>query len=418
MPLRDRGQLVLDGVRQDGSGRVARVAEEQRLRPRRDRRFDRRRIQGEVVLETGRHVADRPTGEYDGRHVRDVRGLVEDDLVAGIAGCPQGEVHRLRRADGDQHLGRGVVGDAVAPLEVGRERLPELERPVVARVMRPAVVKRADAGRDDPLRRIEVRLPYPEADDVVHRREDVEEAADPGRWNRAHALRQGAFGERRADGVRDAHRRNPSGLDRIQPGADAVRVRQVQPVLHEVVDSLLAQRAVNGRGDLLGHRRVLAERQEAVAHDRVDDPGSRLMSEPLRPALLDRDLDPTRREDRPLVSRPGGMPRRAALELRLQPVDDAVHDAFSLGILAGLDRERPLDVGPAARVVVERGPELLLEAALRGVVEAESQDILDEGAQPRDGLLRLGHRAWASADARSAGVCVPGSVVRASCAGS
>ena len=54
--LGDRGELVLDVVREDGAGRVARIAEEERLRPRRDRRLDRGRVEREVVLEAGRDV--------------------------------------------------------------------------------------------------------------------------------------------------------------------------------------------------------------------------------------------------------------------------------------------------------------------------------------------------------------------------
>ena len=50
----DAGQLVLDRVRQDRARRVARVAEEERLRPWRDRRLDGGGIEREVVLEPGR----------------------------------------------------------------------------------------------------------------------------------------------------------------------------------------------------------------------------------------------------------------------------------------------------------------------------------------------------------------------------
>jgi hypothetical protein len=114
----DRGQLVLDLGRQDGAGRVAGVAEEEGLRPGRDRRLDRRRVDREVVLEPGGHVDGRAAGEDDRRDVGDVRGLVEDDLVTGVAGRPQGEVDRLGRADGDEELPRRVVGHAVAPIQV------------------------------------------------------------------------------------------------------------------------------------------------------------------------------------------------------------------------------------------------------------------------------------------------------------
>ena len=159
-------------------------------------------------------MADDAAGEHDRRDVRDVRRLVEDHLVARVAGRPQGEIDRLRRADRDQQLGRGVVADAVAALEVVGERLPQLDRAVVRGVVGPAGVERPDAGGDDPLRRVEVGLPHPEADDVVHRREDVEEPADPRRRHGADALRERALGERRA-GRLGGHVRNSSGWDRM-----------------------------------------------------------------------------------------------------------------------------------------------------------------------------------------------------------
>ena len=56
----DRGQLVLDLGRQDRAGRVARIAEEERLGPRRDGGFDGGGIEGEVVLEAGGDVATTP----------------------------------------------------------------------------------------------------------------------------------------------------------------------------------------------------------------------------------------------------------------------------------------------------------------------------------------------------------------------
>ena len=118
MADRDVGQRVLDVVGEDRPGRVARVAEEERLGPRRDGGLDRRRIEREVVLEAGRDVPHDAAREDDRRDVGDVRRLVEDDLVAGVAGRAEGEVDRLRGADRDQDLGGRVVADAVAVLEV------------------------------------------------------------------------------------------------------------------------------------------------------------------------------------------------------------------------------------------------------------------------------------------------------------
>ena len=210
----DAGQLVLDRVRQDRARRVARVAEEERLRPRRDRRLDGGGIEREVVLEPGRDPDRRPAGERDRGHVGDVRRLVQDHLVTGVAGRPQGEVDRFGRADGDEDLGRRVVADAVATVEVGRQRPAQLDRPVVARVVGPTAHQAGHAGLDDVGRGVEVGLPHPEADDVVHRRQDVEEPADPGRRDVADALAQGTLGERRPIGGQarlGGHAREDSG---------------------------------------------------------------------------------------------------------------------------------------------------------------------------------------------------------------
>ncbi len=111
---------VLDGRRQDGPGRVAGVAQEECLGPRPDGGLDGRRVEREVVLQAGRDVADDAAGERDRRRVGHVRRLVEDHLVAGVAGRPEGEVDRLGRADGDQDLGRRVVADAIPPRRAGR----------------------------------------------------------------------------------------------------------------------------------------------------------------------------------------------------------------------------------------------------------------------------------------------------------
>ena len=61
----DRGQLVLDLGRQHRAGRVARIAQEEGLGPRRDGRLDGGRIEREVVLEAGGDVAHDAAGEDD-----------------------------------------------------------------------------------------------------------------------------------------------------------------------------------------------------------------------------------------------------------------------------------------------------------------------------------------------------------------
>ena len=204
--LRDPGELVLDRVVEHGAGRVGRVAEEQRLRARGDRGLDGGGVEGEVVRGGGRDVADDAAREHDRGDVGDVRRLVEHDLVARVAGRAQGEVDGLGRADRDQDLGRRVVPDAVQPLEMRGQGPPELDGAEVRGVVGPALAQALDARLDDLARGVEVGLPHPEADDVVHRREDVEEAADARRRHHADALGERALGEGGPGGLEVGHR--------------------------------------------------------------------------------------------------------------------------------------------------------------------------------------------------------------------
>ena len=212
MALGDRRELVLDRVGEHGAGRVGRVAEEQRLGPWRDR-------------------PPRPRPGRARSHPRNGSGRAPDvppaNTMAGtyatyegswrMTSSPGSQVARRARStaseapDGDKDLGRRVVADAVAPFEVAGERPPQLERAVVGGVVGPALAQRLDARLDDDPRGVEVGLPHPEADDVVHRREDVEEAADPGRRHGAdalgeRALSQGSAG--RGDGLVHGHGRS------------------------------------------------------------------------------------------------------------------------------------------------------------------------------------------------------------------
>ena len=196
--LGDGGQLVLHVIGQDRARGIGWIAQEERLGARRDGGFHGARVEREIVLEARGDQARHAAREDDRRHVRHVRRLVQDDLVTGVAGRPQREVQRLGGTDRDQDLGRRVVPDVVATLQVVGEGAAQLDRPVVAGVVRPALAKRFDAGLDDDPRRIEVRLADAQADDVVHRRGDVEEAPDARRRHGMHALGEHPFGQRRS----------------------------------------------------------------------------------------------------------------------------------------------------------------------------------------------------------------------------
>ncbi len=201
---RDPRELVLDRFGQDGPGRVAWEAQEQRLGARRHRGGHRSRIQREVVLEPRRDVPHHPAGEDHRRDVGDVRGLVEDHLVTRVDRRSKRQVDRLGGPDRHEDLRCRVVADAVPPRQVLGDGDPKLQRPVVAGVVGPFRAKRGDPRFDHLLRGREVRLPHPEADHVVHRRRDVEEAANAGRGHRPDARGERAFRQRDVRGV-DRH---------------------------------------------------------------------------------------------------------------------------------------------------------------------------------------------------------------------
>ena len=121
--------------------------------------------------------------ENDRRRVRDVTGLVVQHLVARIDHRAQGQVQRLAHADGDEDFVLRVVGSLERLLHVARELLAQLEQAQVGRVVRRAPFQREERGFADVPRRIEVRLPDAETDDVLHRADDVEEVPDAGPRN-------------------------------------------------------------------------------------------------------------------------------------------------------------------------------------------------------------------------------------------
>ena len=170
------------------------IADEERLRAWRHGRGHGVGIELPGVLFARPHRDRGAAREDDRRQVGDVGRVREDDLVTGVDDRRHRRHERLGRPDRDDDLALGVVAHAVQPLEMGRERGPELDRAVVARVVGATLAQRPDAGLDDRRGRVEVGLAHAEADDVGHRVEDVEEAPD-ARWrDLANALRQALAG--------------------------------------------------------------------------------------------------------------------------------------------------------------------------------------------------------------------------------
>ncbi len=196
----DAGDGVELGAVEHRAGRIVRVAEEDALRPRRDRGLDHLRRDAEVGVVGGADADRLAAGELDARGVGDEARLVVDDLVARVDRGAQRGVDALRGADGDEDLGARVVLDSVSVSQVGTDELPQLDHPAVGGVVRLPGLEARDGGPRDRLGRGEVRLADREADDVLHLVEHVEEAADARRRDRPDSVVQEVGGGRRVAG--------------------------------------------------------------------------------------------------------------------------------------------------------------------------------------------------------------------------
>jgi hypothetical protein len=92
-------------------------------------------------------------------------GRRDDDFVAGVHGGEQRVVDHVLAAGADDGLARLVV-EAVLPLELGGDRLPEGNDAGHGRVLGLAAPYGGDRRLLDVLRRVEIRLPDGKADHV------------------------------------------------------------------------------------------------------------------------------------------------------------------------------------------------------------------------------------------------------------
>ena len=174
---RDHSDILLAQRR---AGGVVGVVEDDGLGPGRDGRAELRLGDAELVPALRLDGDGHAVSEGDEGAVRDVAGLVVDDLVAGIGDGADGEVERLADADGDEDFIGRVVHAAELPLHVGGEGLAQLEQAEVGGVAGRAALQRVDGVFADVPGGGEVRLADAQRDHVLHRADDVEEVADAG----------------------------------------------------------------------------------------------------------------------------------------------------------------------------------------------------------------------------------------------
>ena len=163
-PPADGGDLL---GRADGTRGVVRADEEEHLGAVGERRIELvdRHLEAGLLggVDDLRHAA----GEGDRLGIRRPVRRRDDHLVTRIAQRGEGGEHGVLAAVGDQHLGSRALVAAVAH-RLGGDRLAQLGQAGGRRVAMVArVAARRHGGGDDVLGRGEVRLPGPEADDVL-----------------------------------------------------------------------------------------------------------------------------------------------------------------------------------------------------------------------------------------------------------
>ncbi len=159
--------LLEEAVGSHRAGRVVGVADPHQLGPAHDVRGDRVQVGQEVVGRRQRHQVGLAAGEQGTDGVDGVAGVRDQRHVAGIEERERDVRHAFLGADEGHHL---VVRVELhpEPIEVpGGDSAPELRQSVVVWV---AVVLRDLGGAvqlvQDPPRRREIGVPYPEADHV------------------------------------------------------------------------------------------------------------------------------------------------------------------------------------------------------------------------------------------------------------
>ena len=181
VPLRELGDALDVARLEHPAGRVVREAQQDRPRPRGDRALDVLGPKPEVVCFVRRHRDRDGASQDDARHVRDVAGIGEDDLVALVERRAHREIDGFGDADRDEDLAGGVVPDAAEPRGVLADRLAQLEDAVVRGVLRAALADRADRRLAEALGRHEVGLSDAQRNHAFEAGGEIEVLADPAR---------------------------------------------------------------------------------------------------------------------------------------------------------------------------------------------------------------------------------------------
>ena len=177
----------------DGSGGIIRIADQQGFGPGRQRRRQLIDRHAELVLAARADAHRLAAGQRDAGLVGNVAGFRHQHFVTGREDGAHGEIQRLADADGDERLAFRIVDHAVIGFNHFGDFLPQFQQAVIRGVGGVAALQAVHAAFPDMPGRDEIRLADAERNDAAHFGDDVEEAPDARRRDRADNRRY-AFG--------------------------------------------------------------------------------------------------------------------------------------------------------------------------------------------------------------------------------
>ena len=221
---------------QHAAGRILRRVDDEHPRLRGDERSELVEVHAETRLFPQRHGPGHRTDEVDLRRVGGIPRIGHDHLIAGLHACEQGEEQHVLRTGDQDDLGRIDLRLQRSAHEA-RDRLARLIDPARGRVVRVAVLHRADCSLDDVVGGGEIRLADLQVDDplafgfeLARPGEDFERALGP---QSGHALGETNRGAHGLNPIRWCSRtsrsRTGSGRTTRSPCSCAPRARAARP---------------------------------------------------------------------------------------------------------------------------------------------------------------------------------------------
>ena len=166
--------------RHDGTGRVGREVKHQDAGPVGDGALQIGCAEHKAFRRSGCHGHRFSSSKRDARSIRDVAGLVVENLVARIQQGSESEIDRFGDAHSHDDLVVRIVGNGEVSLHILGDRASEAGRTQVRGVTGPAFLQRINSRFADVPGRDEIWFADAEGNDILHRLDNLKKVADSG----------------------------------------------------------------------------------------------------------------------------------------------------------------------------------------------------------------------------------------------